>query len=196
MAEELDQKQTIASLRHEIDYLLMKIHMSEATHKYAFEARKLKIWFLKQKFEEVDNTVKFYRGEIETLERENEDLKLKLNRMDIELLKKKNELVKIQIKELEAKVAELENKRKIQDNEISQSLTDENKYLFLALFVGNINGSLDDDISWKHSIAAMDRCSGAPFIIVAMISKWGSRTNLLKKVNMLETTHKVRSEEH
>ncbi|TMW83926.1 hypothetical protein EJD97_000456 [Solanum chilense] len=120
MAEELDQRQTIASLRREKDYLLMKIDMLEATHKFVFEVRKLEIWFLKHKLDEVDNTVKFYNGVLGPLERENIDLKLKLeeenqlikayvllNTMEIELLKKKNELVKIQIEELEAKVAEL-----------------------------------------------------------------------------------------
>ncbi|TMW96744.1 hypothetical protein EJD97_006868 [Solanum chilense] len=119
MAEVLDQKQMIDSLRREKNYLLMKIDILEATHKLVLEARKLEIWFLKQKLDEVDNTVKFYSGVLGALERENIDLKLKLeeenqlirayvllNTMEIELLKKKNKLVKIQIKELEAKVAE------------------------------------------------------------------------------------------
>uniref|UniRef100_A0A3Q7FPN9 Uncharacterized protein n=1 Tax=Solanum lycopersicum TaxID=4081 RepID=A0A3Q7FPN9_SOLLC len=119
MAEELDQKKTIASLRHEKDYLLMKIDTLEATHKLVFEARKLEIWFQKQKLDEVDNTVKFYSGVLGEMERENIDLKVNLeeenqlirayallNRMEIELLKKKNKLVKIKIEELEAKVAE------------------------------------------------------------------------------------------
>uniref|UniRef100_A0A3Q7FPY8 Uncharacterized protein n=1 Tax=Solanum lycopersicum TaxID=4081 RepID=A0A3Q7FPY8_SOLLC len=120
MAKDLDQREMIASLRREKDYLLMRIDMLEATHKFVCEARKLEIWFLKHKLDEIDNTVKFYSGVLGVLKRENIDLKLKLeeenqlikayvllNTMGIELLKKKNELVKIQIEELEAKVAEL-----------------------------------------------------------------------------------------
>ncbi|KAG5616192.1 hypothetical protein H5410_016016 [Solanum commersonii] len=111
----------------------MKVGMLEATRTFTLEAKKLEIWFLK-KFDEVDGTVKFYSGVFRPLERENIDLKVKLEEQN--QLKKehhdlhntmKNKLVKIQIKELQAKVSELENKRKIQNNEISQSLIDENK---------------------------------------------------------------------
>uniref|UniRef100_M1DQF3 Gag-pol polyprotein n=1 Tax=Solanum tuberosum TaxID=4113 RepID=M1DQF3_SOLTU len=174
----------------------MKVGMLEATQTFTLEAKKLEIWFLKQKLDEVDDTVKFYSDVFRALERENIDLKVKLeeqNQLKKEhhdlLYTMKNKLVKIQIKELQAKVSELENKRKIQDNEISQSLIDENKqWGLLAIAVPE----------WREdepSIAAMDRCSGfcysgAPFIIVVMISSWGSRTNLLKKVDMLEATHK------
>ena len=43
----------------------------------------------------------------------------------------------------------------------------------------------------KTSIVVVDLGTGSPFIIVVMISSWGSRKNLLEKVVMLEATHKV-----
>uniref|UniRef100_M1DRC5 Uncharacterized protein n=1 Tax=Solanum tuberosum TaxID=4113 RepID=M1DRC5_SOLTU len=119
MAEELDQKRKIASLRREKDYLLMKVGMLEATCKFTLEAKKLEIWFLKQKLDEVDSSVKFKRGVFRALERENIDLKVKLE--------EKNQLKNKLVKELQAEVSELENMLKIHDDEIAQSLIDENK---------------------------------------------------------------------
>uniref|UniRef100_M1DA44 Uncharacterized protein n=1 Tax=Solanum tuberosum TaxID=4113 RepID=M1DA44_SOLTU len=118
MAEELDQMRKIASLRLEKDYILMKFGMSEATQKFTLE-EKIEIWFLKQKLDEVDGTVKFYSGVFRALESENIDLKVKLE--------KQNQLENKLVKELQAEVSELENKLKIHDDEISQSLIDENK---------------------------------------------------------------------
>ena len=133
MAEELDQNQKIASVRRKKDMILMKVDMLEATHKVTLEAREMEIGFLRQKLDELDGTVKFYSGVFGAMERESIDLKRKLEeqeqwkRENALLYTVKNELAKIQIKELQAKVFELENKLKIQDNEISQNLIDENK---------------------------------------------------------------------
>ncbi|KAH0702292.1 hypothetical protein KY285_016570 [Solanum tuberosum] len=100
MAEELDQKQKIASLRREKDYLSMKVVMLEAACKFTLEAKKLEIWFLKQKLDEVHGTVKFNSDVFRALVRENIDLKVKL---------------------------EKQNQLKIHDDDISQSSIDENK---------------------------------------------------------------------
>ncbi|KAK6794095.1 hypothetical protein RDI58_007548 [Solanum bulbocastanum] len=98
MAEELDQKRKIASLRREKDYLLMKVGMLEATCKFTLEAKKLEVWFLKQKLDEVDNTVKFYSGVFRAMEREVIDLKLKLE--------EQNQLKNKLVKELQAEVSD------------------------------------------------------------------------------------------
>ncbi|KAG5616190.1 hypothetical protein H5410_016014 [Solanum commersonii] len=119
MAEELDQKRKIASLRREKDYLLMKVGMLEATQKFTLEAKKLEIWFLKQKLDEVVATMKFYSGVFRALEREIIDLKVKLE--------EQNQLTNKLVKELQAEASELENKLKIHDDDIFQSLIDENK---------------------------------------------------------------------
>ncbi|KAK4734126.1 hypothetical protein R3W88_008387 [Solanum pinnatisectum] len=77
----------------------MKVGMLEATCKFTLEAEKLEIWFLKQKLDEVDNTVKFYSGVLRAMEREAIDLKLKLE--------EQNQLKNKLVKELRAEVFEL-----------------------------------------------------------------------------------------
>ncbi|KAK6793648.1 hypothetical protein RDI58_007101 [Solanum bulbocastanum] len=134
MAEELDQNQKIMSLRRERKFLLRKVDMLEAIHKVALEAKEMEIGVLKQKLDQLESTVMFYKGVFDATEREVTDLNKKLQEHDNRHWKMKMgllytvkiELAKIQIKELQNKVSKMENKLKIQDNAISQKLINEN----------------------------------------------------------------------
>ncbi|XP_049367991.1 uncharacterized protein LOC125832839 [Solanum verrucosum] len=134
MTEELDQNQKIMSLRRERNFLLRKVDMLEAIHNVALEAEEMKIGVLKQKLDQLESTVMFYKGVFDATEREVTDLNKKLQEQDNKQWKMKMGLLytvkialaKIQIKELQNKVFEMENKLKIQDNEISQKLINEN----------------------------------------------------------------------
>ncbi|KAK4733621.1 hypothetical protein R3W88_007882 [Solanum pinnatisectum] len=121
MAEELDQNQKIMSLRRERNFLLRKVDMLEAIHKVALEAKEMEIGVLKQKLDQLESTVMFYKGVFDAMERETQALENE-NGFDVV----KIELPKIQINELQNKVSKMENKLKIQDNAISQKLINEN----------------------------------------------------------------------
>uniref|UniRef100_M1DET0 Uncharacterized protein n=1 Tax=Solanum tuberosum TaxID=4113 RepID=M1DET0_SOLTU len=134
MMEELDQNQKIMLLRRERNFLLRKVDMLEAIHKVALEAKEREIGVLKQKLDQLESTIIFYKGVFDATEREVTDLNKKLQEQDNRQWKMKMgllytvkiELAKIQIKELQNKVSEMENKLKIQDNAISQKLINEN----------------------------------------------------------------------
>ena len=56
--------------------LLKNVDMLEATHKVTLEAKNIKSWILKQKVDEMNDTIKFYIGVVGGMERETIDLKL------------------------------------------------------------------------------------------------------------------------
>ncbi|KAK4733615.1 hypothetical protein R3W88_007876 [Solanum pinnatisectum] len=85
MAEELDQNQKIMSLRRERNFLLRKVDMLEAIHKVALEAKEMEIGDLKQKLDQLESTVMFYKGVFDAMERENK-LKIQDNAISQKLI--------------------------------------------------------------------------------------------------------------
>nr|XP_025886112.1 uncharacterized protein LOC112941164 [Solanum lycopersicum] len=134
MEDELDQNKEIMSLRRERNLLLRKVDVLKAIHKVTLEAKEMEIGVLKQKLDQLDSTIMFYKGVFEATEREIRQLNQKLQEHDNKqwklkmglLYTVKSELAKIKIKELQNKVSELENKLKIQDNAIHHKLINGN----------------------------------------------------------------------
>ncbi|XP_015069593.1 uncharacterized protein LOC107014254 [Solanum pennellii] len=134
MEEELDQNKEIMSLRRERNLLLRKVDVLKAIHKVTLETKEMEIGVLKQKLDQLDSTIMFYKGVFEATEREIKQLNQKLQEQDNKqwklkmglLYTVKSELAKIKIKELQNKLSELENKLMIQDNAIHHKLINEN----------------------------------------------------------------------
>ncbi|KAM3373732.1 hypothetical protein P3S68_012446 [Capsicum galapagoense] len=126
MENEIDQNQEIAALKHENRSLFVEMKELKATLNVELEVKEKTIEKLKQKLEERDGTISFYRGVYEAIEREACGLKQKLE--DVSQWKQKAGLLStvkhisetMQIKELQSEVSEPKNKLDIKGIEISE----------------------------------------------------------------------------